>query len=216
LKKHLMRIALGLVVVLAFAGHAARYYKIPSSTNFENIVYDARLRLTMANSTIANVIIDIDEKSLAARAVGHGRRENLAPCLTSFSITTRPESSGSTSYSRTRRKFRTGHPAELGQKELKGNAQYQAVLKDVAPQLEYDRVFAEKLKARAIVLGYYFSDVRSEDGKGRSFRCASQARVASRHFKAGTSSLQAGRAMAPIWKSFSERPLSGGHFQSMA
>ena len=42
-----MRIALGLVVVLIFVGHAARYYQIPFVNRFENIVYDARLRLTM-------------------------------------------------------------------------------------------------------------------------------------------------------------------------
>jgi len=61
LKKHLVRIALGLVVVLAFAGHAGRYYQIPFIDRFENIVYDARLRLTMANNVDPRiVIIDID------------------------------------------------------------------------------------------------------------------------------------------------------------
>jgi len=73
LKRHLARIALGLVVVLIFVGHAARYYQIPLINRFENIVYDARLRLTTRNSLDPRlVIVDIDEKSLSRRAVGPG------------------------------------------------------------------------------------------------------------------------------------------------
>ena len=154
MKKHLVRIVLGLVVVFALAGHAARYYSFPFVERFENIVYDSRLRLTMANNIDPRiVIIDIDEKSLAAEGRCPWRRDKLGTMLdqlfdhykagiAGFDVVfaARDESSG------------LGILRELGQKQLKGNAQYHAVLKDVAPQLEYDRVFAEKLKNRAIVL----------------------------------------------------------------
>jgi len=170
LKKHLVRIALGLVVVLFFAGHAARYYAIPFIDRLENIVYDARLRLTMANSVDPRiVIVDIDEKSLAVEGRWPWRRDKLAAMLdqlfdrykvsiVGFDIVfaERDESSG------------LGILRELGQRELKGDAHFQAVLNAVGPKLEFDRVFAEKLKNRAIVLGYYFSSVKSADGKGRS------------------------------------------------
>jgi len=117
-----MRIALGLVVVLAFAGHAARYYKIPFVDHFENIVYDATPAPDMANSSIREfVIIDIDEKSLAAEGRWPWRRDKLAPCLTSFSITTRPESSVRRPYSPNGRKFRTGHPAGAGTEGVEGH-----------------------------------------------------------------------------------------------
>ena len=170
MKKNLVRIALGLIVVLAFVGNAARYYEIPFIDRFENIVYDARLRLTMANTVDPRVVIvDIDEDSLAAEGRWPWRRDKLARMLdqlfdhyqvgiVGFDVVfaERDESSG------------LGVLQDLAQNALRGNAQYQSVLKDVAPQLEYDRVFAERLKGRAVVMGYYFSAVEGADGKGRA------------------------------------------------
>lgn len=76
MKKHLVRIVLGLAVILVFTGHASRYYQIPFIDRFENFVYDARMRLTMANNVDPRiVIIDIDEKSLAAEGRRPWRRD---------------------------------------------------------------------------------------------------------------------------------------------
>ncbi len=168
MKKHLLRVVLGLAVVLAFAGHAAKYYKIPFIDRLENIVYDARLRLTLRDSVDPRVVIvDIDEKSLAAEGRWPWRRDKLGILLdqlfdhykvgiVGFDVFfTEPDESSGLEILQ-----------QLSRAELKGDALFQAVLKDVAPRLEYDRVFAEKLKNRAIVLGYYFSDVQLEDGKG--------------------------------------------------
>src|SRR5690606_22121719 len=81
-KKHLVRIALGLVVVLAFVGHAAKYYDIPFIKRLENIVYDARLRLTMPDSVDPRiVIVDIDEKSLAVEGRWPWGRDKLGRIL---------------------------------------------------------------------------------------------------------------------------------------
>jgi adenylate cyclase len=168
LRKHAVRIALGLMVVLAFVGHAAQYYEIPFIKRLENIVYDARLRLTMANTVDPRiVIIDIDEKSLAIEGRWPWRRDKLGTLLdqlfdhykvgiVGFDVVfaERDESSG------------LGTLRALAQNELRGNSQYQSALKAIEPQLEYDRVFAEKLRNRAIVLGYYFSSLPGEDGKG--------------------------------------------------
>ncbi len=167
MKKHLVRIALGLVVVLVFVGHAADRYEIPFIDRFENIVYDARLRLTMANDVDARiVIVDVDEKSLAAEGRWPWRRDKLGKLvdqlfdhykagIVGFDIVfaERDESSG------------LDILRDLAQGALKGDAQFQAVLKTVAPQLEYDRVFAEKLRNRAIVLGYYFSQAGAQEGR---------------------------------------------------
>jgi adenylate cyclase len=214
LKKHLVRIALGLVVVLAFAGHAGRRYQIPFIDRFENIVYDARLRMTMANNVDPRiVIIDIDEKSLAAEGRWPWRRDKLGTMLdqlfdhykvgiVGFDIVfaERDESSG------------LGILRELGQKELKGNAQYQAVLKEVAPQLEYDRVFAEKLKNRAIVLGYYLSDVRSEDGKGRSSGALPRPVLPAGTFKGRNIVFTSWAGYGSNLEEFQQAAASGGHF----
>jgi adenylate cyclase len=217
LKKHLVRIALGLAVVLVFVGHAGRYYQIPFIDRFENIVYDARLRLTMANSVDPRiVIIDIDEKSLAAEGRWPWRRDKLGTMLdrlfdhykvgiVGFDVVfaEHDESSG------------LGILRELGQKELKGNIQYQAVLKDVAPRLEYDRVFAEKLKNRAIVLGYYFSNVSSEDGKGRASGVLPKPVLPSGTFKGKNILFTSYVGYGANLEEFQQAAASGGHFNPL-
>jgi adenylate cyclase len=44
----------------------------------------------------------------------------------------------------------------LSQRELRGVPQFQSVLDQVRPQLEYDDIFARKMKGRAVVLGHVF------------------------------------------------------------
>jgi len=209
-----VRIALGLVVVLAFVGHAGRYYQIPFIDRFENIVYDARLRLTMANGVDPRiVIIDIDEKSLAAEGRWPWRRDKIGTMLdllfdhykvgiVGFDVVfaEKDESSG------------LGTLRDLGQKELKGNAQYQAVLKDVTPQLEYDRIFAEKLKNRAVVLGYYFSSVESEGGKGRSDGTLPKPVLPAGTFKGRNIHFTTWPGYGANLEEFQQAAASGGHF----
>ena len=47
---------------------------------------------------------------------------------------------------------------ELGATSLRDDASFQEVLRQVTPRLEYDRVLAERLRDRPVVLGYYFTD----------------------------------------------------------
>ena len=214
MNKHLVRIALGLVVVLAFVGHAGRYYQIPFIDRFENIVYDARLRLTMANGVDPRiVIIDIDEKSLAVEGRWPWRRDKIGTMLdqlfdyykvgiVGFDVVfaEKDESSG------------LGTLRDLGQKELRGNAQYQAVLKDVTPQLEYDRIFSEKLKNRAVVLGYYFSNVESEDGKGRANGTLPKPVLPGGTFKGRSIDFTTWQSYGANLEEFQQAAASGGHF----
>ena len=65
MKQHIVRIALGLAITLFFIGHAARYYEVPFITQLDNIIYDARLQVTMPGGVDERIVIlDIDEKSL--------------------------------------------------------------------------------------------------------------------------------------------------------
>ena len=214
MKKHLVRIVLGLMVVLAFAGHAAGGYKIPFIDRFENIVYDARVRLTMPRTIDPRiVIIDIDEKSLAAEGRWPWRRDKLGVMLDQLFdhyktqivgldmvLAERDESSG------------LGILRQLGQKQLESNAQYQAVLKEVAPQLEYDRIFAEKLKNRPIVLGYYFSGVTSEDGKGRSSGSLPRPVLPAGTFEGKNIVFTSWIGYGANLEEFQQAAASGGHF----
>ncbi len=155
-------------------------------------------------------------KAWLQRAVGHGVATNSARCLTSYSITTRWLSLVSTSYLQSATKVPGwASCGNWDRNELKGNAQYQAVLKDVAPQLEYDRVFAEKLKNRAIVLGYYFSEVRSENGKGRTSGALPRPVLAAGTFKGKNIFFTRWVGYGANLEEFQRTAASGGHFNPL-
>jgi adenylate cyclase len=164
LRRHLARIILGVAVVMAFLGHAAEYYRLPLIENFEAIIYDARLRLTMPRTVDPRIVIlDIDEKSLAEREKGgEGRwpwpRDRLALLLdklfdrygvaiVGFDVVfaERDESSGLRVLER------------LAERELRDVPPYHSVLRRIKPELEYDDIFARKMRGRPVVLGYTFS-----------------------------------------------------------
>ncbi len=163
MKKNLTRIAIGLAIVVLFLMHAVHFLRMPLLDNLEAIVYDTRLRLTMPRTVDPRVVIlDIDEKSLLEREKGgEGRwpwpRDRLALLLdklfdkygiavVGFDVVfaERDESSG----------IRVLE--QLGERELKAVPQYLDALERVRPQLEYDDIFARKMKGRAVVLGHVF------------------------------------------------------------
>ena len=71
MKKHILRIVVGLLIVVAFFLHEREDIEIPLIRKVENIVYDARMLLTMPGDIHSGVVIlDIDEKSLKEREDG--------------------------------------------------------------------------------------------------------------------------------------------------
>ena len=104
---------------------------------------------------------------------------------------------------------------QIGENQLRGNAQYQTVLKEIGPQLEYDRVFAEKLRNRAVVLGYYFSDVVSEDGKGRATGAVPKPVLAAGTFKGRNIAFTRWIGYGANLPEFQEATASGGHFNPL-
>ena len=175
MKKHSVRIGLGLALVLIFLLQAAKYIELPLMHRFEAIVYDTRLVLTMPRTPDPRiVIVDIDEKSLAEKEKGgEGRwpwpRDRLALLLdklfdhykiaiVGFDVVfaERDESSGLKVLQ------------QLAQKELKDVAGFQSALKQLQPQLDYDEIFASKLHNRPTVLGYVFThdDEKAGNRKG--------------------------------------------------
>jgi len=159
LKQHIVRYALGFVVLLLLLGHAARFYQLGFIDRLDAIIYDAKVRLTMPQSLDERVVIlDIDEKSLGEIGRwpwGRDRVSHLVKklfdqhgiTLLGFDVVfAEPdESSGLKVLD------------ALSRSELKDSAQYQAALQGLRPQLDHDGRFAEMLKGRPVVLGYYFS-----------------------------------------------------------
>ena len=164
MKKHAVRIVFGVLVVLIFIGHAGRWYRIPFIDRLEAIAYDNRVNLTMPKTLDERiVIVDIDEKSLRTREEGGEGRwpwprnrlalmiDNLfdkyAVAIVGFDVVfaERDESSGLSVLQ------------ELAETQFKGDQRFQSTLQEIAPQLQYDRLFAERIRQRPIVLGYFFS-----------------------------------------------------------
>jgi len=167
LRQHIIRISLGLLVVLVLLGHAAKFYHFPLIEQFDNIIYDARLRFTMPGTVDDRVVIlDIDEKSLAVPELGRWpwRRDRLAQLLdklidkygvaiVGFDVVfAEPDVS-------------SGLPVmeSLAKKELAGVPQFAQALAQIRPQLDYDAIFAKAIKGRPVVLGSIF--LGDEDSK---------------------------------------------------
>ena len=162
MKQHIVRISLGLLVVLLFLGHAARFYQVGFITQVDNIIYDARLRFTMPGTVDDRIVIlDIDEKSLAVPELGRWPwgRDQIARlidklfdkygiAIVGFDVVfaESDESSGLKVLE------------QLAKKELAGNQQFSQALTQLRPQLDHDAMFAKTIKGKPVVLGYYFTN----------------------------------------------------------
>ena len=160
MKKNLTRIVLGLLLGLLFLGHAARLYQVPLLNTLDAFVYDARLRLTMPGGVDERIVIlDIDERSLAEQGRWPWSRDKMAQLITrlfddygiaiiGFDVVfAEPDgSSGLRSLD------------SLASGELRGEAAFQSALSRLRGSLDYDRRFADALRGRPVVLGYYFNN----------------------------------------------------------
>ncbi len=174
MRKHAFRIGCGILIVLVFVGHAARWYRLPLLEHLEALAYDARLILTMPNGVDERiVIVDIDEASLRPREEGGEGGwpwprnrfalmvdqlfEKYDAAIVGFDVLfAEPDASSGLTALR-----------DLGRGPMKDDAAFQAALERVEPQLDYDGLFAEHLRQRPVVLGYYFSTEARAIATGR-------------------------------------------------
>lgn len=159
MKNKLPLIVVNVFIILVFILHAARFYDFQLINRLEALSYDLRLNLTMPKTQDNRiVIIDIDEKSLAQVGRWPWSRDKIALMLdqlfdyygaavVGFDVVfaERDESSGIATLEK------------LGRQEFKNDALFQRILPQLRHNLDYNQLFADKLKGRAVVLGYYFS-----------------------------------------------------------
>ena len=160
MRQHIIRISLGLLVVLVLLGHAARFYHFPLIEQFDNIIYDARLRFTMPSTVDERVVIlDIDEKSLAVPELGRWpwRRDRLAQLLDKLFDKYGVAIVGFDVFF-SEADLSSGLPVmeSLAKKELAGVPQFAQALSQIKPQLDYDAIFTKAIKGRPVVLGNVF------------------------------------------------------------
>jgi adenylate cyclase len=168
-KRHGVGIALSLLLVLPLLLHTLGVIHLSVIQRLENYTYDIRLQWTMPNTIDKRIVIlDIDEKSLQEHGHWPWPRNQLAHVLDllfdryqidvlGFDIlfAERDESSG------------LKRLQELGRAELRGDANFKTALDKLKPKLDYDQVFADSLKNRRVVMGYYFRhDAQQRGGVG--------------------------------------------------
>ena len=159
MKKNAILIGLGLLIALLLIGNAARFYRLNLVDQLSAIFYDYRLQLTMPRTVDERIVIlDIDEKSLKEEGRWPWSRDRLGllmdklfdkhgVAVVGFDVVfaEKDESSGLKVLQK------------IGLEQLKGDAQFQAALAQIRPQLEYDKLFADKIRNRNVVLGYYLT-----------------------------------------------------------
>jgi adenylate cyclase len=144
------------LITLLFMAHTAHWLHIPTLQRMENILYDLRLRATVANTIDPRiVIIDIDEESLAREGRWPWRRDKLAYLvdmlfdyynvkLLGFDVVfSEPDTSGGVELLE-----------KLASGPLQKDTDFLSTLETVRPQLSYDDMFAKSLENRPVVLGY--------------------------------------------------------------
>jgi len=162
LVKHWPRILVTLLPLVFALLHAAGVVRLGVLDRLDSIIYDSRLRATMPRTLDERVVIvDIDEKSLAAVGRWPWSRNRLAEltdelfdrqkvALLGFDIVF-AEPDDSSGLKRLR---------ELAQNEMRDQSGFVDKVRQLQPTLDYDALFASTLQGRAVVLGYYFTGDR--------------------------------------------------------
>ncbi|MBA3695765.1 MAG: adenylate/guanylate cyclase domain-containing protein [Methylotenera sp.] len=158
ISRHGVRFALSIGIIMLMLLNASGTLPLAAIKRLENFTYDVRLNLLMPNKLDERiVIIDIDEKSLKQEGRWPWGRNKLADMVNKlfddyhvkvlgFDVVfaEKDESSGLKSL------------VEIQTKYLANNAQFNQALESLRPKLDYDQVFANSLKGRNVVLGYFF------------------------------------------------------------
>ena len=159
MKQHIVRIAIGLAITLFFVGYAARFYGVGFINRLDNIIYDARMRLTMPDTVDPRIVIlDIDEKSLQQVGRWPWPRDTMARlvdelfdkyhvALLGFDVVFAEAD------------YSSGIRAldKLAAHQLKDVPKFQQLYSSMRPELDNDALFAKAIKGRPVVLGYYFN-----------------------------------------------------------
>ncbi|MES2546201.1 MAG: adenylate/guanylate cyclase domain-containing protein [Pseudomonadota bacterium] len=160
LKQHGVRFALSIAIILLMLLHISGGLPLGFIQKLENFSYDMRLNFLMPRTHDNRiVIVDIDEKSLKEQGRWPWGRDKSAQLVNQlfgyYQINTlgfdvvfaeKDESSGLKNLER------------MQQQYFNGDANFAKALQAVKPMLDYDQTFADSLKNRNVVLGYFFNN----------------------------------------------------------
>ena len=159
LKKNTIRIALGVGLTVVLCLNVLGLIHIQAIDRLENFSYDTRTRLTMPNTLDKRVVIvDIDEKSLKEQGRWPWNRKVLAGLVDNLLEEYHAKVIGfDMVFAESDESSGLGNLRSLGDRYLKDDAKFHEALNKVSPGLNYDQIFADHLRGRPVVLGFYFN-----------------------------------------------------------
>ena len=166
IRRHLTRIVISFAVLLVFLANTMGLIHIGFIDRMENLAYDVRLNVMMPNTVDPRiVIVDIDERSLLEQGRWPWSRNQLALMIDKlfdeykirvlgFDVVfaEKDESSGLKTLEK------------IGSEYFRSDTTFNKTLEKVRPSLDFDQLFADSLKGRSVVLGYYFRHGDSKSG----------------------------------------------------
>ena len=162
IKKHLPRIAVTLLPVLLALLHLTGIARLSVLDRIDDLIYDARLRLTMPR-TLDNriVIVDIDEKSLAEVGRWPWPRDKLATLTEKLFSTHKASVVGfDIVFAEPDQSSGLRQIQALADHEFRDIPGFADRVRALSPMLDTDELFAKALKNRAAVLGFYLTSDR--------------------------------------------------------
>ncbi|MGE0384251.1 MAG: CHASE2 domain-containing protein [Gammaproteobacteria bacterium] len=158
-RRHAIRIALGLAVLAFFLLDTAGWVEWPFIDQMENLAYDTRLAVSgKAGIDERIVIVDIDERSLTAEGRWPWPRNKVAALVEKLFGTYRAGLVGfDVVFAEPDRSSGLNVLESLAQGELAADQGFQTRFESLRDQLDYDRIFAATLAKYPVVLGYYFN-----------------------------------------------------------
>ena len=157
LKRYHLRIAGSLLLTLVFLLHVLGWLPLTLIKDLENLSYDARLIYSMP-STVDNriVIVDIDENSLRKEGHWPWSREKLAELVKQLFDTYKIAVLG---FDVVFAERDTDFGLDSMEILLEKNEEKQLVtrFRELRKSLDKDKIFADALAKRPVVLGYYFN-----------------------------------------------------------
>ncbi|MBV8030538.1 MAG: adenylate/guanylate cyclase domain-containing protein [Betaproteobacteria bacterium] len=162
MKQHIVRIAIGIAITVFFIGYALRWYPVNAVAfiaQLDNIIYDARLKLTMPGGTDDRIVIlDIDEKSLGEIGRWPWSRKLMAELINKLFDKYKIAVLGfDVIWAEPDRSSGIDVLDAMAQKDFRDLPAFQQAYKEIRPKLDYDALFADAIRQRPVVLGYYFN-----------------------------------------------------------
>ncbi|MEY2658324.1 MAG: hypothetical protein RLZZ395_2066 [Pseudomonadota bacterium] len=160
-RKSWPRFLVGWLVTALVLGHLSGWLPIQWIDRLDNVIYDARLNLTLPGGVHPDIVIlDIDEKSLALPELGRWPwgQDKMASIVNSLFDVYQIKMVGFDSvWAEKDRGSGLEVLQQLARNELKEVGPYLQALAKLSPRLDHEALFAQALKDRPVVMGFYFN-----------------------------------------------------------